>query len=74
MFTGLTLLGVIFLAACVYVAYAIDTAPDIPSTHPDARTGLDVLEAEGVIAAAVHRGGGTVDTTAYAIRHHGGAA
>lgn len=82
---GATLLVAIALAATIVWAFwpeirlllsriTTDLFQDIPDTHPDARTGLDVLEAEGVIAAAVHRGGGSVDTALYAIRHHGGAA
>lgn len=82
---GATLLVAIALAAILVWAFwpeirvllsriTTDLFQDIPESHPDALTGLDVLEAEGVIAAAVHRGGGTVDTAAYAIRHHGGAA
>lgn len=74
---GLIFLVIAYLVAIVYIATWLDAvrnAQDIPESHPDALTGLDVLEAEGVIAAAVHRGGGTVDTARYAIRHHGGAA
>lgn len=82
---GATLLVAIALTAVIVWAFwpeirvslsriTTDLFQDIPSSHPDALTGLDVLEAEGVIAAAVLRGGGTVDTARYAIRHHGGAA
>lgn len=85
MFNGASLLILITILAVTVWAFwpqirvllsriTTDLFQDIPETHPEARTGLDVLEAEGVIAAAVHRGGGSVDTVAYAIRHHGGAA
>lgn len=71
MFTGLTLLGFIVFALCVWRAMA--TAPMIDASHPDAVTGLDRLQADGVIAYA-YRGYADPAAAEYAARHHGGAA
>lgn len=84
MFNGATLLIVIAILGAATWAFwphiraflgriTTDLFQDIPASHPDAVTGLDRLQADGVIAYA-YRGFADPAAAEYAARHHGGAA